>query len=157
VLKHLSKLQDLPEPLRNRVFRKLFHIAEITRMNPVERDSYDQSLKEYRDMYLMENALKTKDAIIRKQGAALRKHEAALKRKDAALEKHEADLRKQGADLKKHEASLRKQGADLKKQDARLRNSARILLEAGIDMQQISESTGLSIAEIEKIGKGVKQ
>jgi hypothetical protein len=66
-------------------------------------------------MYLMENALKTKDAIIRKQGA------------------------------------------DLKKQDARLRHSARILLEVGIDMQQISESTGLSIAEIEKIGKGVKQ
>jgi hypothetical protein len=98
-------------------------------MSPVERDSYDQSLKEYRDMYLMENALKTKDAIIRK-------HEADLKKKDAALEKHEADL---------------------KKQDARLRNSARILLEAGIDMQQISESTGLSIAEIEKIGKGVKQ
>jgi hypothetical protein len=62
VLKHLSKLQDLPEPLRNRVFRKLFHIAEITQMSPVERDSYDQSLKEYRDMYLMENALKTKAA-----------------------------------------------------------------------------------------------
>ncbi|MDR1154693.1 MAG: Rpn family recombination-promoting nuclease/putative transposase [Bacteroidales bacterium] len=105
VLKHLSELQDFPEPLRNRVFHKLFHIAEITQMSPGERDSYDQSLKEYRDMYLMETALKKKDAIIRKQ-------------------------------------------------DARLRNSARILLEASIDMQQISESTGLSIAEIEKIGKG---
>ncbi|MDR1153866.1 MAG: hypothetical protein LBL04_04075, partial [Bacteroidales bacterium] len=94
-------------------------------------------------------ALKKKDAIIRR-------HEAALRKQGADLKKHEADLKKHEADLKKKDAALEKHEADLKKQDARLRNSARILLEAGIDMQQISESTGLSIAEIEKIGKGVR-
>ncbi len=118
VLKHLAELQELPEALRNRIFQKLFRVAEILKMTPVEKKTYDQSLKEFRDMYLMKDALKEKDR--------------ALKKKDQLIERQSIELN-----------NVR-------------RNTARILLEAGIPIERISESTGLSISEIEKISKALK-
>lgn len=37
LLKHLVELEDLPDTLRNRVFEKLCHVAEIDRMSPKEK------------------------------------------------------------------------------------------------------------------------
>jgi hypothetical protein len=118
VLKHLAELQELPEALRNRIFQKLFWEAEIIQMSPEEKKTYDQSLKEFRDMHLMKDMIKEKNRLIKKQNAD-------LKQKDVALE------------------NVR-------------RNSARILIEASIPVEKISESTGLSITEIEKIRKTVQ-
>ena len=120
VLKHLAKLYDLPEALRNRVFEKLFRIAEILKLSPNERKDYDQSLKNYRDMYLIENELKNE------------------------IVKQKAIVRKKNADLKRL-------SIDFQKQSSALYNSVRILLEAGVSVQKIADSTGFSIAEIEQI------
>ena len=83
-----------------------------------------QSLKNYRDMYLVENELKNE-----------------FKKK---LEKKDALIRKKNVNLKKL-------SVDFQKQNSALRNSVRILLEAGISVQKISDSTGLGTSEIEKI------
>jgi hypothetical protein len=53
VLKNLSRLNDLPEALRNKVFQKLFEQAKIANMTKEELDEYQESLKNYRDMYLI--------------------------------------------------------------------------------------------------------
>jgi predicted nucleotidyltransferase len=45
VLKHLHKLQDIPEKLRGKIFEKLFSQAEIAKLNPEEMRTYDESLK----------------------------------------------------------------------------------------------------------------
>ncbi len=50
VLKNLSRLQNLPESLRDKVFEKVFEVAEIAKFTKEEYISYEDSLKYYRDM-----------------------------------------------------------------------------------------------------------
>jgi len=48
-LKNLSKLQDRPQALQDRVFQKLFNIAEFAKLSLQEQRAYDESLKDYWD------------------------------------------------------------------------------------------------------------
>jgi predicted transposase/invertase (TIGR01784 family) len=50
VLKHLPDLERRPQVLQERVFDKLFSVAEIAKFTPEERQGYEQSLKYYRDL-----------------------------------------------------------------------------------------------------------
>ena len=50
VLRYLQQLQNRPKALQERVFEKLFKIAEIARFNPDERMDYEESVKVYRDL-----------------------------------------------------------------------------------------------------------
>ena len=45
----LGHLQKRPKALQDRVFRKLFKIAEIAKFNKMERLQYEESLKQLRD------------------------------------------------------------------------------------------------------------
>jgi predicted transposase/invertase (TIGR01784 family) len=49
VLRYLSKLQDRPRALQEKVFEKLFAVAEIAKFKPEERMDYEESVKGYRD------------------------------------------------------------------------------------------------------------
>lgn len=50
VFRHLSELQNRPQQLQDRIFKKLFEAAEIARFTPEEREAYEESLKYYRDI-----------------------------------------------------------------------------------------------------------
>jgi predicted transposase/invertase (TIGR01784 family) len=50
LLKHLAELTDRPQPLQEGVFNELFDVAEIAKFSRVEQDTYQNSLKYYRDM-----------------------------------------------------------------------------------------------------------
>ncbi|MDY6940807.1 MAG: Rpn family recombination-promoting nuclease/putative transposase [Cyanobacteriota bacterium] len=50
LLRHLPELSDRPEPLEESIFSQLFEVAEIANFSPPERDSYENSLKYYRDL-----------------------------------------------------------------------------------------------------------
>lgn len=50
VLKHLPYLQNRPAALQERVFQKLFDMAEIARFDSEEKAKYEESLKYYRDL-----------------------------------------------------------------------------------------------------------
>jgi len=50
VLKNLNRLDSIPEKLRERIFEKLFETAEIARFTPEQVQSYEDSLKYYRDI-----------------------------------------------------------------------------------------------------------
>ncbi len=50
VLKHLAELTDLPDLLQDSIFSQLFKVAEIANFSRIEQDSYQNSLKYYRDM-----------------------------------------------------------------------------------------------------------
>ena len=43
-------MQKRPAALQERVFRKIFKLAEIAKYNKMERIQYEESLKQYRDM-----------------------------------------------------------------------------------------------------------
>jgi predicted transposase/invertase (TIGR01784 family) len=50
VIKNLNKLDRFPEKLQEKVFEKLFSIAEIAKFSPDQINSYEDSLKYYRDL-----------------------------------------------------------------------------------------------------------
>ena len=50
VLKNLSRLDERPATLKEKVFTKLFEEAEIARFTPTELKEYEDSLKAYRDV-----------------------------------------------------------------------------------------------------------
>ena len=51
VLKHLPQLQERPAKLQERVFSKLFELAQIGKFNQEERQRYEESLKVYWDIH----------------------------------------------------------------------------------------------------------
>ena len=50
LLRHLPFLEDRPQPFQDDVFLQLFEIAEIANFSRTEQDSYQNSLKYYRDL-----------------------------------------------------------------------------------------------------------
>jgi len=50
VFRHLANLQNRPDILQERIFGKLFEIAEIAKFSPKEKEQYEESLKYYRDL-----------------------------------------------------------------------------------------------------------
>ena len=50
VLRNLNKLERIPDKLKEQIFEKLFHTAELARFTPDQVRSYEDSLKYYRDL-----------------------------------------------------------------------------------------------------------
>ena len=48
--RYISLLTDRPAALRDKIFDRLFQVAEIARFTPTELREYEDSLKAYRDM-----------------------------------------------------------------------------------------------------------
>mgnify|MGYP002731144803 FL=1 len=67
VLKNLSRLDNRPDALREKIFTKLFDAAAIARFSPTELREYEDSLKAYRDI---KNSLDTAEAKGRAEGRA---------------------------------------------------------------------------------------
>jgi predicted transposase/invertase (TIGR01784 family) len=125
VLKNLSKLERRPEKLQERVFERLFRVAEIARFTPTEMDAYENSLKIYRDL---KNSMDTS----KEEGLA----EGLVKGEAIGLEKGEV------IGLEKGEAIGR-----VEERFEIVRNS----LQAGLSVEIISQITGLSLEEIESL------
>ena len=67
VLKNLSRLDNRPAALREKIFSKLFDAAAIARFTPTELREYEDSLKAYRDI---KNSLDTAKEEGREEGRA---------------------------------------------------------------------------------------
>jgi predicted transposase/invertase (TIGR01784 family) len=55
-LKNLPMLKDIPANFQEKIFLKAFEIAKISKFTPQEMETYQESLKNYRDMH---NVIKT--------------------------------------------------------------------------------------------------
>ena len=96
-LKNLSKLQNRPKALQERVFKKLFDIAEFERLTPKEKRAYDESLKHYWDLKnvidtAVEEAVQEKEGIIKEKNKVIEEREKTIKEKDKALEEKDKAL-----------------------------------------------------------------
>ena len=76
VLKNLSRLDNRPAALREKIFTKLFDAAAIARFSPTELREYEDSLKAYRDI---KNSLDTAKAEGRAEGEKEKALNIALK------------------------------------------------------------------------------
>jgi predicted transposase/invertase (TIGR01784 family) len=50
VLRHLNELESIPAKLTERIFKKLFDVAEIAKFNREQLMAYEDSMKYYRDL-----------------------------------------------------------------------------------------------------------
>ena len=50
LFKHLAELRDRPQPLQETIFNQLFDVAEIANFSSLEQETYQNSLKYYRDL-----------------------------------------------------------------------------------------------------------
>lgn len=76
VIRNLHKLERVPEKLRENIFERLFEIAEISKFTPAQIQSYEDSLKYYRDL---KNSLDTAKDEGREEGREKRSIEVAIK------------------------------------------------------------------------------
>ena len=76
VLKNLSRLDERPAALKEKIFTKLFEEAEIAKFTPTELKEYEDSLKAYRDI---KNSLDTAKEEGREEGREQRNIEIAKK------------------------------------------------------------------------------
>ncbi len=118
VLKNLSRLMDRPATLQERVFTRLFEQAEISKFNPQELKSYEDSVNAYRDIV---NAIKTAE----KKKYAEGKAEGMAK----GMAKGRAEGRAEGE---------RKKTLEI----------AKVMLQKGMTPKSVGDITGLTEEEI---------
>ena len=83
VLKNLSRLDERPAALKEKVFTKLFEEAEIAKFTPTELKEYEDSLKAYRDV---KNSIDTALEKGREEGREQRNMEIAKKMLAAGMD-----------------------------------------------------------------------
>ena len=83
VLKNLSRLDNRPAALREKIFSKLFTAASVARFTPTELREYADSLKAYRDI---KNSLDTAKEEGREEGREQRNIEIAKKMLAAGMD-----------------------------------------------------------------------
>ena len=123
VLKNLSRLDERPSALKEKVFTKLFEEAEIAKFTPTELKEYEDSLKAYRDV---KNSIDTALEKGREEGMA--------KCMAEGMEKGMAEGLAKGMEKEKIA-------------------TARRLLSMGLSEEQVSTTTELPLEEIQKLRK----
>ncbi|MCC5921226.1 MAG: Rpn family recombination-promoting nuclease/putative transposase [Cyclobacteriaceae bacterium] len=121
IIKNLHQLQKRPFKLQERVFKRLFQQAEIAKLNSEEMESYQESLKTYRDNY---SALK------------YAKKEGLKEGMEVGIRKGMKEGMKEGRGEGKKEMAI--------EVAVKLKNK-------GWSIDEIIEFTGLSAEEIEKL------
>jgi predicted transposase/invertase (TIGR01784 family) len=131
VLKNLDKFERIPEKIKDKIFQKIFKIAEYQSLNKDERQAYEDSLKYYRDL---KNSLDT---------AELDGYNKAEKELIPLLKAAEAEIVKERNE---------KETAQNQAKEAMIK-LVKLLNKSGFSIEDIQKETGLSIEEIKKIVK----
>lgn len=133
VLKNLNKLDRLPDTLKEKIFERVFEVAEISKFSHSEYITYEDSLKYYRDL---KNTFDTAREEARAEG----------------LLKGRLEGRQEG--LKEGIREGIKEGIKEGEEKGKLQMAieiARSLLKSGISIPLIEASTGLSKDQIEAL------
>jgi predicted transposase/invertase (TIGR01784 family) len=124
VLKNLSKLDNRPKRIEDRIFKRLFEAAEISQFDPSERAAYEESIKVYRDMV---NVM------------------------DTQLEKGLEKGREEGREKGREEGREEERKFQEKLRQEELIKIAKLAKSEGIPVSLISKMTGFSKEEIENL------
>ncbi|MBD9293260.1 MAG: hypothetical protein EGS78_01410, partial [Bacteroidales bacterium] len=113
LLKNMSNLLGRPERLRDRIFTKLFDVAELAQLDDNDRTNYIKAMNTERDTY---NQIEYARESGREEG-----------REEGLKEGHEKGAKQNSCDIAKR------------------------MLEKGIDIETISELTGLTAEEVSRL------
>ena len=151
LLKNMSNLLKRPERLRDRIFTKLFDVAELAQLDDEDRINYIKAMNTERDTYnQIEYARETGREEGREEGHKVGKEEG--------LKEGREEGRKEGKEegLKEGHKEGKEEGIKEGREEGAKQNScdiAKRMLEKGIDIEIISELTGLTEKEISKLNR----
>ena len=127
LLKNMSNLLERPESLRDRIFTKLFDVAELAQLDDKDRTNYIKAMNTERDTY---NQIEYARETGREEGLK----EGHKKGHKEGKEEGIKEGREEGAKQKSFDIAKR-------------------MLEKGIAMETISELTGLTEKEISELDR----
>ena len=127
----------MPVEVQNRIFNRLFSTAEVCNLNEFEFMKYSRSLKDYRDWH------NTLNHAIEKETAKITRRISAKLRKEMREEGRKEGI---AIGLKTGREEGREEGRGNTQKEI-----ARKMLDKGMDINSISELSGLSIEEINGI------
>ena len=121
LLKNMSNLLERPERLRDRIFTKLFDVAELAQLDDKDRTNYIKAMNTERDTYnQIEYARETGREEGREEGHKVGKEEGLKEGREKGAKQNSCDIAKR-------------------------------MLEKGIDIETISELTGLTAEEVSRL------
>ena len=149
LLKNMSNLLKRPERLRDRIFTKLFDVAELAQLDDEDRTNYIKAMNTERDTY---NQIE----YARESGREEGREEGHKVGKEEGLKEGREEGRKEGKEegLKEGHKEGKEEGIKEGRAEGAKQNScdiAKRMLEKGIDIEIISELTGLTEKEISKL------
>ena len=127
LLKNMSNLLGRPERLRNRIFTKLFDVAELAQLDDEDRTNYIKAMNTERDTY---NQIEYARETGREEG----KEEGLKEGKEEGLKVGREEGRAEG---------VKQNSFDIAKR----------MLQKGIDIETISELTCLTAEEVSRLKK----
>ena len=149
VLKNLSRLDNRPSSLREKIFTKLFDAAAIARFSPNELREYEDSLKAYRDI---KNSLDTEKeegrAEGREEGRGEGREEGRAEGREEGRKEGRAEGREEGR------AEGREEGRAEGREEGRAEGIAmvaKMMYAKGIDVDVIASMTGMAIDKIKAL------
>jgi predicted transposase/invertase (TIGR01784 family) len=170
VLKNLAELQNRPPALQERIFRKLFHIAEVEALAPRDREAYDESLKRYWDFQNVvdsaarqarKDVAKEKNLIIqqkeeeRKQ--AVKEKEEAVKEKNKVAKEREAAVKEKEKVAKEKEKVVKEKEKAVKEKEKVAKEKEKAVKEKEKAVKEKNEAIKAKEAEKEAIVKNLLQ
>ncbi len=90
VIKNLDRLDRIPERIKNKIFEKLFKVAEVAKMTPEDRTAYQESMAYYRDIKNVIDYAK-KEGLQEAEELFAEKISSVLAEKDLALAEAEKE------------------------------------------------------------------
>ena len=151
LLKNMSSLLERPERLRDRIFTKLFDVAELAQLDDEDRINYIKAMNTERDTYnQIEYARETGREEGREEGHKVGKEEGLKEGREEGRKEGKEEGLKEGHKEGKEEGIKegREEGAKQKSCDI-----AKRMLEKGIDVETILELTGLTEKEISELNR----
>ncbi len=151
LLKNMSNLLDRPEKLRDRIFTKLFDVAELAQLDDEDRINYIKAMNTERDTY---NQIE----YARESGREEGREEGHKVGKEEGLKEGREEGRKEGKEegLKEGHKEGKEEGIKEGRAEGAKQNScdiAKRMLEKGIDIETVTELTGLTEKEISKLNR----
>jgi uncharacterized protein (DUF3084 family) len=92
--------------------------------------------------------LEQKETEVMMKDRIIAQKDAQLSQKDAQLSQKDAQLSQKDAQLSEKDAQLSEKDAQLSQKDAQLRTSIRLMLDAGLPPEKVSESLAVDIDTI---------
>ena len=136
-LKNLSRLERRPDALRDKVFDRLFQVADVSKFTPAELHEYEDSLKHYRDLKNCIDSAEEKGLV---KGLAKGREEGLAKGLAKGREEGLAKGREEGL------AKGREEGSKQKAYEIALN-----LLSLGVPVETITQASGLTRQEIKAL------